>query len=406
MSTNRRYDAGSAALRARSSGRAAPTGDMQAPIPSPDQVEGGSPRTTNPIFANGEYITVSVWEVDAAPFQPRVIFAGIEELAASIAGEAGSDGVGVLKPVLIRKIGDRYQLIDGERRLRACRLLAERQPDRDFRIPARVYSVSERLSRVMGVQANLGHDKPRAFEIALGYKAIRDVLAEEGGSTGYRTVASLSPYHEKSSVAKYLQLADSLSPQVLEQAGLVSADGSTDLAAVAGLELRDLMPLTKLASSEERGTALGARLDRSRGVPSANTAIVPEAQAVLTTAERLAQLRTVGGISIRAREPLQMMDPSAARDLLLNELVPAALGLAERGLAGPTGPGFVADLAADHVMIVVPSAVEKLPLSQAEVLLAQLDQLRRHLAGAVRFHRRLDAKRRSGVTEPSVEPAA
>ena len=51
------------------------------------------------------------------PFQPRVHFDEdtLGELAASIAE------LGVLQPILVRRVDERYQLIAGERRWRAAR---------------------------------------------------------------------------------------------------------------------------------------------------------------------------------------------------------------------------------------------------------------------------------------------
>ncbi len=59
---------------------------------------------------------VSVYEIDSNPYQPRREFdeAEIASLAESL------DQHGLLQPIVVRKIGDRYQLIAGERRLRAA----------------------------------------------------------------------------------------------------------------------------------------------------------------------------------------------------------------------------------------------------------------------------------------------
>ena len=63
------------------------------------------------------YVEVPIDEVVPNPFQPRVHFDEdtLGELAASIAE------LGVLQPILVRRVDDRYQLIAGERRWRAAR---------------------------------------------------------------------------------------------------------------------------------------------------------------------------------------------------------------------------------------------------------------------------------------------
>lgn len=65
----------------------------------------------------GQVITVNVREIDLNPNQPRKYFdkAELESLAISIKEN------GLLQPLTVRKKTDgRYELIAGERRLRAC----------------------------------------------------------------------------------------------------------------------------------------------------------------------------------------------------------------------------------------------------------------------------------------------
>ena len=61
---------------------------------------------------------VAIAKIDPNPVQPRTTFdpEALGELAASIRAD------GVLQPLLVRPSGDRYTLIVGERRLKACRL--------------------------------------------------------------------------------------------------------------------------------------------------------------------------------------------------------------------------------------------------------------------------------------------
>src|SRR4030043_1373483 len=63
---------------------------------------------------------VSIHLVDANPFQPRTNFdhEALEELASSI------KEVGVIQPITVREMNSgRYQLITGERRLKAARMV-------------------------------------------------------------------------------------------------------------------------------------------------------------------------------------------------------------------------------------------------------------------------------------------
>src|SRR5687768_1919173 len=59
---------------------------------------------------------LGVYDIDANPFQPRQDFekSEIDALAESIQQH------GLLQPIVVRRTGERYQLIAGERRLRAA----------------------------------------------------------------------------------------------------------------------------------------------------------------------------------------------------------------------------------------------------------------------------------------------
>ncbi len=66
--------------------------------------------------APGSVLQVSVTQIDRNPFQPRQDFdeAALAELSESL------DQHGLLQPLVVRRHGDRYQLVAGERRLRAA----------------------------------------------------------------------------------------------------------------------------------------------------------------------------------------------------------------------------------------------------------------------------------------------
>ena len=63
-------------------------------------------------------VEISIDLIDPNPFQPRKAFddEGLSELADSIKQQ------GLIQPIALRKVGDRYQIISGERRTRATRI--------------------------------------------------------------------------------------------------------------------------------------------------------------------------------------------------------------------------------------------------------------------------------------------
>lgn len=67
----------------------------------------------------GNICTIKIAEISVNPFQPRKEFnqEELEELAHSI------ENLGIIQPITVRKLGrDKYQLISGERRLKASKM--------------------------------------------------------------------------------------------------------------------------------------------------------------------------------------------------------------------------------------------------------------------------------------------
>lgn len=82
-----------------------------------------SPQDQDILHSAVQEGVVSVDLIEINPFQPRDQFdpEALEELRASI------EKLGIIQPLTLRRVGNRYQLISGERRLRAARLLGKRK---------------------------------------------------------------------------------------------------------------------------------------------------------------------------------------------------------------------------------------------------------------------------------------
>jgi ParB family transcriptional regulator, chromosome partitioning protein len=96
------------------------------------------------------------------PDQPRTDIdeARVEELADSI------KKVGVLQPVIVRPMGERYQIIAGERRWRASRIAGLE------RIPVRVLATDEVQSLELALIENLQREDLNSIEEARGYRQL------------------------------------------------------------------------------------------------------------------------------------------------------------------------------------------------------------------------------------------
>ena len=102
------------------------------------------------------------------PYQPRRVFAqdALEELCASI------KQYGLLQPISVRKLGsDSFELIAGERRLRACRMAGMKFID------AIIFSTYEQDSAVIAMMENLQRENLHYMEEAEGYQ---NLIREHG----------------------------------------------------------------------------------------------------------------------------------------------------------------------------------------------------------------------------------
>jgi len=109
-------------------------------------------------------VQIPVDKIRDCPFQPRKRFApeSLEELTQSIRTH------GVLQPLLLRKSGDGYDLIAGERRLRASRQAGLAT------VPAIVKDVSDRDALELALIENLQREDLNAIEEAEGYRRLMD----------------------------------------------------------------------------------------------------------------------------------------------------------------------------------------------------------------------------------------
>lgn len=107
---------------------------------------------------------VPIEKVLPNPYQPRVNFDErlIEELAVSI------KTYGLLQPIIVRKKGEFYYLIAGERRLRACKHLGY------SKIKAVVINVTDIESAILALIENIQRQDLDFFEEAQGYKQLAD----------------------------------------------------------------------------------------------------------------------------------------------------------------------------------------------------------------------------------------
>ena len=107
---------------------------------------------------------LDIEHIDPNPHQPREHFDGehLKELAESIRQN------GVLQPIVVRRVENRYELILGERRLRAAKLAGRAT------IPAIVRHVDDADSLRHALMENLQREDLNPMEEARGYQGLKD----------------------------------------------------------------------------------------------------------------------------------------------------------------------------------------------------------------------------------------
>ena len=144
----------------------------------------------------GNIIDLPLENISTNPFQPRTHFNedALKELSSSI------KELGVIQPVTVRKMkGDQYQLVSGERRIRASKMAGI------SKIPAYVRLANDQESLEMALVENIQRQDLDPIEIGLSYQRLieeinltQDQLSERVGKkrstiTNYMRLLKLDP---------------------------------------------------------------------------------------------------------------------------------------------------------------------------------------------------------------------
>lgn len=116
-------------------------------------------------YVAGAIADLEIKNIEVNPFQPRTDFDQMElrELAESIKEQ------GVIQPVTVRKVGfNKYQLIAGERRLRASQLAGA------DKVPAFIRIANDEQMLELALIENIHRKSLNAIEIAISYQRLID----------------------------------------------------------------------------------------------------------------------------------------------------------------------------------------------------------------------------------------
>lgn len=109
-----------------------------------------------------EILNIPVWQIETNRYQPRLEFneESLKELAESIREH------GLIQPITVRKEGEGYEIIAGERRFRACKMIGY------YEVPCVVMSADEMQTAQMALVENIQRENLSAIEEAKAYVEI------------------------------------------------------------------------------------------------------------------------------------------------------------------------------------------------------------------------------------------
>ena len=120
-------------------------------------------------------VNVEILKISESKSQARTYFDPnkLEELSESIKKS------GVLQPIIVQQVGNEsYQLIAGERRLRASKSVGLKT------IPCLVKDVSDKDAAVLGLVENVQRSQLNTIEEALGYKSLKETYGLSANEIG------------------------------------------------------------------------------------------------------------------------------------------------------------------------------------------------------------------------------
>ncbi len=194
-----------------------------------------------PVMAGGP-LQVDIDLIDPSPFQPRTRFieTALEELAQSIRSS------GIIQPLVVRKIGGRFELIAGERRWRAA------QRAQLLRVPVVIRDVSDEQALELTLVENIQREDLNPIEAARAFERLMDQFHLTQDEVATRTGK------DRATVANSLRLL-SLDQTLLEwiEEGKITASHGRALLAIADPTLR-----SDLAQKASKGKLTVRQLER------------------------------------------------------------------------------------------------------------------------------------------------
>ncbi len=253
---------------------APPTSHAGVPSGPQSVATGGAAAAAAPAFSANTAgpLQLDIDLIEPSPYQPRTRFReeGLDELARSIQSS------GIIQPIVVRPVGNRFQLIAGERRWRAAQRAGLNK------VSAIVREVPDELALEMTLVENIQREDLNAIEAARAFERLMDEFQLTQESVAERTGK------DRATVANAIRLLK-LEPTIQDwiEEGRLTAGHGRALLGVAEPSLR--MRYAKRASrgglTVRQIERLGSRRARSARA-AAESAIDPNIREALEELQR------------------------------------------------------------------------------------------------------------------------
>ncbi len=266
-----------------------------------DVVQSAGQRNTGPVESSDSsgLVHLAIAEVKPNPWQPRQSFApeALNSLSESI------KTAGVMQPILVRSADTGYELVAGERRLRAAELAGLKK------IPAVIKDVDDRTAAEWSIIENVQREDLNPIERAEAYQRLQDQF----GLT-HQEIASQVGLN-RSSVTNHIRLNE-LDEGTKEavRTGLLSGGHAKSLLSISTLE--DRSKLVRMALS---GSWSVRELERRVRRIQSGSPLKKDSTEVDTTKSHLADLETQLSEHLGTRVHVQQQGKKAGKGKLVIE---------------------------------------------------------------------------------------
>ncbi|MGZ5508635.1 MAG: ParB/RepB/Spo0J family partition protein [Limisphaerales bacterium] len=272
--------------------------EPQVPAPQPAETtlptvavptSGGAAAGTAPAMAPAVQpgpLQIDIDMIEPSPYQPRTRFReeALDELARSIQSS------GIIQPLVVRPIGNRYQLIAGERRWRAAQRAGL------DKVTAIVRQVPDELALEMTLVENIQREDLNAIEQARAFERLMDEFHATQESVAERTGK------DRATVANSIRLLK-LEPTIQDwiEEGKLTAGHGRALLAVLDSQLR-----MRYAQRAARGGLTVRQIERLASRRARTARMLTETQVDPNIREALEELQRHLGTKVVLRQKTKL----------------------------------------------------------------------------------------------------